>query len=190
MTDVPAMVAQLGWSLIDIRDRALLLVGFAGALRRGELAALDVGDVAETGEGLRITVGRSTTDREGAVVGIAYGSDRRTCPVRAWPAWVQAAHLVDGPAFRHLRNGRMTAERLAGSGIARVIQRRAQAAGLDPALVSGHWLRSGLATTAARTGAPEHKIMRQGRWTRSPAMRGDIREGEWFVNHSSAKLGL
>jgi hypothetical protein len=57
-------------------------------------------------------------------------------------------------------------------------------------LFSGPSLRSGFATTAARTGAPEHKMMRQGRWTRSQAMRGDIREGELFVNHSSAKLGL
>jgi hypothetical protein len=57
----------------------------------------------------------------------------------------------------------VTGERLAGAGIARMVQRRAQAAGLDPALFPGPWLRSGLATTAAGNGAPEHKIMRQGR---------------------------
>jgi integrase len=140
---------------------------------------------------LRITVGRSKTDQEGegAVVGIAYGTDWRTCPVRAWRAWVEAARLVDGPAFRNLRNGAVTGERIAGGGIARVVKRRAQAAGLDPALFSGHSLRSGFATTAARHGAPEHKIMRQGRWTTSAAMRGYIREGELFVNNPSAKLG-
>jgi hypothetical protein len=91
---------------------------------------------ASTGDGLRITVGRSKTDQEGegAVVGIAYGTDWRTCPVRAWRAWVEAARLVDGPAFRNLRNGAVTGERIAGGGIARVVKRRAQAAGLDPAL--------------------------------------------------------
>jgi len=103
---------------------------------------------------------------------------------------VEAARLVDGPAFRNLRNGAVTGERIAGGGIARVVKRRAQAAGLDPALFSGHSLRSGFATTVARHGAPEHKIMRQGRWTTSAAMRGYIREGELFVNNPSAKLGL
>jgi integrase len=162
--DVTAMVAGLGWSLSDLRDRALLLVGLAGALRHGELSALDVGDVAATGDGLLVTVRRSTErEGEGAVVGLAYGSDRRTCPVRAWRAWVQAARLVDGPAFRTLRNGTVTAERLTAAGITRMIQRRAQAAGLDPALFTGPWLRSGLAPTAAGNGAPGHKIMRPGR---------------------------
>ena len=130
-------------------------------------------------------MGRSKTDQEGegAVVGMTHGTDRRTCPVRAWRAWVEAARLVDGPAFRNLRNGAVTGERIAGGGIARVVKRRAQAAGLDPALFSGHSLRSGFATTAARHGAPEHKIMRQGRWTTSAAMRGYIREGELFVDN-------
>ena len=136
-------------------------------------------------------MGRSKTDQEGegAVVGMTHGTDRRTCPVRAWRAWVEAARLVDGPAFRNLRNGAVTGERIAGGGIAGVVKRRAQAAGLDPALFSGHSLRSGFATTVARHGAPEHKIMRQGRWTTSAAMRGYIREGELFVNNPSAKLG-
>jgi integrase len=175
-----------------VRDRAILLIGFAGAMRRSELASLEFADVTETGDGLRITVGRSKTDQEGegAVVGITYGSNPPTCPVRAWRAWVEAAQLVDGPAFRQLGNGRVTDKRIAGDGIARMLKRRATAAGLDPELFSGHLLRSGFATTAARAGVAEHKIMRQGRWTTSAAMRGYIREGELFVDNPSAKLGL
>jgi integrase len=189
---VAAMVKPLGKSLIDVRDRAILLIGFAGAMRRSELASLEFADVTETGDGLRITVGRSKTDQEGegAVVGITYGSNPPTCPVRAWRAWVEAAQLVDGPAFRQLGNGRVTTKRIAGDGIARMLKRRATAAGLDPELFSGHSLRSGFATTAARAGVAEHKIMRQGRWTTSAAMRGYIREGELFVDNPSAKLGL
>ena len=189
---VAAMVTPLGPTLLDTRDRALLLLGFAGALRRSELSALDVADIAETGDGLRVNVGRSKTDQEGqgAVIGVAYGSNPPTCPVRAWRSWVEAAGIEDGPAFRRLRNRRVSAERLSGDGIARMVKRRAKAAGLAPELFSGHSLRSGFATTAARAGVAEHKIMRQGRWTTSQAMRGYIQEGELFVDNPSAKLGL
>ena len=167
---VAAMVKPLGKALIDVRDRAVLLIGFAGAMRRSELSALDAAGVAETGEGLRIGVGRSKTDQEGggATVGITYGSNPPTCHVRAWRAWVEAAGIAEGPALDH-----------AGD-----------AAGLAPELFSGHSLRSGFATTAARAGVAEHKIMRQGRWTTSQAMRGYIQEGELFVDNPSAKLGL
>lgn len=189
---IAALVTPLGHSLIDVRDRAILLIGFAGALRRSELSSLDFSAVVETGDGLRVTVERSKTDQEGAgsVVGIAYGSNPPTCPVRAWRAWVAAAQLVDGPAFRQLGHGRVTDKAIAGDGIARMVKRRATAAGLDPEMFSGHSLRSGFATTAARAGVAEHKIMRQGRWTTSQAMRGYIREGELFVDNPSAKLGL
>ena len=84
----------------------------------------------------------------------------------------------------------MTVERLSGNGVARMVKRRAGAAGFAPELFSGHSLRSGFATTAARAGVAEHKIMRQGRWTTSQAMRGYIQEGELFVDNPSAKLGL
>jgi integrase len=94
---VAAMVAPLGDCLIDVRDRAILLLGFAGALRRSELSALDVADVVETGEGLKIAVGRSKTDQEGEghTVGIAYGSNPPTCPVRAWRAWLERSGIED-----------------------------------------------------------------------------------------------
>ena len=111
------------------------------------------------------------------MVGIDYGSKRPTCPVRAWRAKIDTAQLVDGPAFRRVHNGCVLTSGIAGDGIASMIKRRATAAELDPALFSGHSLRSGFATIAARAGVPEHKIMRQGRWMTSTAMRGYIREG-------------
>jgi hypothetical protein len=72
----------------------------------------------------------------------------------------------------------------------RLVKRRASAAGYAPELFSGHSLRAGFATTAARAGVAEHRIMRQGRWRTSQAMRGHIQEGELFVDNPSAKLGL
>jgi site-specific recombinase XerD len=189
---VAAMVAPLGDRVIDVRDRAMLLLGFAGALRRSELSALDVADVVETAEGLKIAVSRSKTDQEGEghAVGVTYGSNPPTCPVRAWRAWLEGSGLEGGAAFRRLSHGRVTAERIAGDGIARMVKRRAKAAGYAPELFSGHSLRSGFATTAARAGVAEHRIMRQGRWTTSQAMRGYIQDGELFVDNPSAKLGL
>jgi site-specific recombinase XerD len=189
---VAAMVAPLGEGLIDVRDRAIVLIGFAGAFRRSELSALDVADLIETGEGLRISVARSKTDQEaeGHTVGITYGSNPPTCPVRAWRAWLERSGIVDGPAFRRLSHGRVTAERIAGDGIARMVKRRARAAGYVAELFSGHSLRSGFATSAARAGVAEHRIMRQGRWKTTQAMRGYIQEGELFVDNPSAKLGL
>jgi hypothetical protein len=83
---ITRMVAPLsyGWPP-HLRDRALLLIGFARALRRSELVALDVDDITEDDHGLR----RSKTDQEGEshITGILYGSNPATCPVRAWRAW-------------------------------------------------------------------------------------------------------
>jgi hypothetical protein len=85
----------------------------------------------------------------------------------------------------------VTVERLSGNGVARMVKRRAGAAGFAPRAVQRALApRSAFATTAARTGVAEHKIMRQGRWTTSQAMLGYIQEGELFVDNPSAKLGL
>ena len=110
--------------------------------------------------------------------------------MRAWRAWLERSAIEGGPAFRRLSHGRVTGDRIAGDRVARMVKRRAKAAGYAPDLFSGHSLRSGFATTAARAGVAEHRIMRQGRWTTSQAMRGYIQEGELFVDNPSAKLGL
>jgi integrase len=98
---INALVTPLGTKPIDMRDRALLLIGFAGALRRNELVGLDVADITEDDNGLRLRLRRSKTDQEGetALVGVPYGSNPATCPVRAWRAWREAAALETGPAF-------------------------------------------------------------------------------------------
>jgi integrase len=80
------MVAGLADDAAGCRDRALLLMGFAGALRRSELVGLDVEDVVETNGGLTVRIRRSKTDQEGGgrSVGVPYGSNPATCPVRSW----------------------------------------------------------------------------------------------------------
>src|SRR5207248_19441 len=91
------MLAALPPGASGTRDAALLLVGFAGALRRSELVALDVADLEERHEGLVITLRRSKTDQEGVgrPVGIPYGSNPATCPVRNLRAWLDLAGITD-----------------------------------------------------------------------------------------------
>lgn len=177
----------------SLRDRALLLLGFAGAFRRSELVALDCEDVRFTREGLTVTIRRSKTDQEGEgrKVGIPYGSHPDTCPVRTMEDWLSESGIASGPLFRPInRHGKMKGDRLTDQSVALVVKGAADAAGLDPARFSGHSLRAGLATQAAMGGASERAIMAQ-TGHRSPMMvRRYIREGSLFRENAAASLGL
>lgn len=165
-TDLRAMVAaNAGDGLLALRDRAVLLLGFTGAFRRSELVALDLADLEEAEEGLRVTVRRSKADQlaRGAVVGIPRG-EGPMCPVVALRAWLAAAGAVEGPVFRVVRGGKATDERMSGRAVARMMKRLAVSVGADPARFSGHSLRRGLATAAAESGADVLAIQKQGRW--------------------------
>jgi integrase len=139
--ELRAMVEHLPGDLRGVRDRALLLlVGFAAALRRSELVALDRCDVAETAEGLVVTLRRSKSDPEGAgrKIGVPCGSHPTTCPVRALRAWTELAGIVDGPLFLTIdRSRRLGNARTSDRAVARAVQRAAQGAGLDPARYAG-----------------------------------------------------
>ena len=175
------------------RDRALLLLGFAGGFRRGELVALDVEDLAVTDQGLRVTIRRSKTDQEGVgrEVGIPWGGQTTTCPIRAVGAWRVAGHIDSGPLFRPIdRHGRVGATRLSDRAVARVIQRAAEHAGLDPRRYAGHSLRAGLATAAAAAGAPERAIMAQTGHRSVTTLRRYIRSGTLFEENAAGYLGL
>lgn len=177
----------------DVRDRALLLLGFAGAFRRSEVVSLDVDDVRDVTEGLRVMLRRSKGDQEGegAEIGIPYGSNPQTCPVRALRAWLDAAGITDGPIFRPVdRHGHLSVQRLSGKAVARMVKRRVAAAGFDPAVYSGHSLRAGLATAAASAGVAERDIMRQTRHKSLPMVRRYIRAGSVFRDNAAAAVGL
>ena len=105
-------------SLAAIRDRALLLLGFAGAFRRSELVALDIADVDECPEGLRITIRKSKTDQDGAGQVIAIPRGRLACPVGALRAWLDAADISEGPLSG--RSPRVAGCRIPGLPIARL----------------------------------------------------------------------
>ena len=191
--DLIAMLDVLDQGLSGIRDRALLLMGFAGGFRRSELADLETEDVKETEEGLVIRLRRSKTDPEGkgAMVALPYGLLPATCPVRSYRAWISAASITTGPVFRAIdRHARLGSGRLDAGSIARIVKRTAAAAGLDPARYAGHSLRAGFATQAFLNGAAEVSIMRQTRHKSLNTLRKYIRDRSLFRDNPAAKLGL
>ncbi len=190
---VRTMVATLDDSLAGKRDRALLLLGFAGAFRRSELVALDVADVEHTDEGRIVQLRRSKTDQEGEgrAIGIPYGTSAATCPVRALDAWLAAANIKEGALFRSIRKGgRVQEDRLSDKSVALIVKQCAVAAGLDASLFSGHSLRAGLATSAAASGVGEHDIMLQTGHKSAAMVRRYIRKGSIFRNNAAASVGL
>jgi integrase len=193
MTDeLRQMVTHMPATPHGLRDRALLLIGFAGGFRRSELARIDLEDVKDTEDGLTILIRRSKTDQEGEGrwIGIAYGSNPETCPVRAYRKWIAAAKITQGPIFRHFHNRTMGNKAITGRVVALTIKKAAERVGIEAQSLAGHSLRSGLATTAARNGASEASIMRQTGHRSVVMVRRYIREGELFHDNASSKLGL
>ena len=191
--ELRAMVGGLDNDLAGCRDRALLLLGFAGALRRSELVGLDVADITEGTDGLTVRLRRSKTDQEGAgrTLGIPYGSNPATCSVRAWRAWLELSGITEGAAFHPVdRHGHIGATRLSGHAVALVLKRHALRAGLDPAEVAGHSLRAGLATSAAAAGVPERVIAMQTGHKGTVMLRRYIREGSLFRENAASAVGL
>ena len=171
-------------TLAGLRDRALLLLGFAAALRRSELVALDVEDLRfDLARGLTVTIRKSKTDQEraGAQVAVPYARARDRCAVRALQAWLHAAGTHRGPVFRQMRRGEtLTDRRLSDQSVALIVKRRAQAAGVRPEKLSGHSLRAGYATAAASAGVEERKIANVTRHKNLPVLRGYIRAATAF----------
>lgn len=196
VSDIRDMVQALPRSVAGTRDRAVLLLGFAGAFRRGELVGLDVSDVEEVKEGLIISVRHSKTDQHyhGAEVGIARGQNLTTCPVEALSSWLDASGITGGPLFRPVdRTGHVRRGRLSSCSVALIVRRAANLAGMNAdqvAELGAHSLRSGLATSAAQAGVEERLIMAQGRWRTVASVRGYIRRGSIFAQNPSARLGL
>ncbi|MDF2636046.1 MAG: integrase family protein, partial [Pelosinus sp.] len=180
--------------LRDLRDCALLLIGFSGAFRRSELISLNIEDVRFTREGIRVVLRKSKTDQEGAGMekGIAYGSNPDTCPVRILQDWIEAAKIREGALFRQINKyGQVSQKRLASShSVARIVKEYVRKIGLPVAEYSGHSLRAGFATEASANGASLDDIMRQTGHRSVEMVREYIRKQNLFKNNASTKLGL
>ena len=178
--------------LIGCRDRSLILLGFSSAFRRSELIGLDTADLDFGRDGLTVLLRRSKTDQTGAgrKVGIPYGSNPDSCPVRCLKAWIESSAIDVGPVFRSInRHGHVQPGRLSDIDVARIVKKLATRAGLDAAKYARHSLRAGHATSAAIAGASERSIMPTGHQS-VQMVRRYIRDGNLFRESSGGKLGL
>jgi site-specific recombinase XerD len=177
----------------DVRNRALVLIGYAGGFRRSELVALDLSDIEKAKDGLIITLRKSKTDQTGLGhrKGIPYGGNPATCPVRALLAWLELVGQTAGPVFRRIRKGgNITAERLTDKTVSDVVKSLAPAMGLDAATVGGHSMRAGFVTDAYAVGAPEAAIMATTGHRSHAVMTGYRREANLFKQNAAAMVGL
>jgi site-specific recombinase XerD len=196
--ELRAMCLACGTDPAGVRDRALLLVGFAGAFRRSELAALELGAVQVVRQGLVVRLARSKTDQEGEGVsrGLPAGRLAATCPKRATVAWLEllAAAGADRSStaslFRQVNKGGAIGGPLGDRGVCRLVVRTARRAGVDAQGLSGHSLRAGFCTSAAAAGAEERDIMRQAGHSDVRTARRYVRFGELFTRNAAGVLGL
>jgi len=178
------------------RDRALLLFGFVGALRRSELVSLRVEDVDSLGNGLRLRLRRGKTDQagQGAEVGLPRGKHSATCPVRAFEAWQAVASRKAGPLFRKISTrGTIGAAALHPDAVRRILARRVAMAGivLDSVdRLSAHALRVGFITAAYDQGVRDEDIMRHTRHRDLRTMRGYVQRAGLVTESPAAKLDL
>lgn len=180
LADLRRMVDALPDNLAGVRDRTLLLVGFAGAFRRSEIVAVDVADLCFQGDTLAVGVRRSKTDQagEGTKKFLPALADQGLCPVRALRAWLDVAGIASGPVFCQIdrwgnpRKG----SRLTGQSVSLVVKAAAERAGLPAAQFAGHSLRSGFITAAANAATRSRDIMAQSGHRSEAVMRGYIRD--------------
>lgn len=186
-------------TLTSLRDRALLLVGWTGALRRSELVALTTEDIQFIeGEGVNIYVRRSKSDQEaeGLVKGLPYGSNKETCPVTALRQWLQAAERnvegdFEGDIFRRFYRG----ESIGGSAmtaqyVSTVLKRHAEGAGLDPEAYSAHSLRAGFITQAIRAGKAERRVKEHSGHQSWETFNQYVEEAGTFQDNPAEDIGL
>jgi integrase len=171
---------------IKLRDRAMLLVGWSGALRRSEIAALDVDDIEDVPEGIIVHLRRSKTDQEGKgrAVPVPFIHEE-FCPVRALRLWLYVADIRSGPIFVQIGQGLddTRRRRIAPRTITTTVKKWAKRAGYDPRNYSGHSLRAGFATSAAAAGVHSRDIMKITGHRSAATMEGYVRDGTHFRNH-------
>jgi site-specific recombinase XerD len=177
-------------TLKGLRDRALLLFGFASAMRRSELVALELEDVEQTDRGLLVTLRRSKTDQEGQghQRAIPLGRNPETCPVAALTTWLEAAQINKGRLFRSVTRHSLVGGSLSARAIANVVKHYAKRAGFDPDEFAGHSLRAGFVTSAAEKGRSTERIMDHTGHQSAAMVRVYTRRADAFTDHAGEGL--
>lgn len=168
---------------VDVRDRSMILLGFASGWRESELVSLDLRDIRWVEEGIVLRLGKSKTDQigRGRSVGIQYGRRILTCPVRALKEWIGTRGVWPGPLFVGFDGYRQpTRDRLDADGVRRAVKRALELIGEDSSAFGAHSLRAGMITAAAEAGATETAIMQRTGHKRYDTLRRYIRPTEVF----------
>ena len=190
--DIKEMLQYLnGDELQQARDKAILLVGFYGAMRRSEIAGLDVEDLQFSKLGLLITLRKSKTDQmdQGQLIAIPYVKDKEYCAVTALRKWLSLAHIKKGPVFRGFTKAHtIRKNRISDKSIALIVKEYVGLMGMDPDDYGAHSLRHGFATTAAQHHVEERQIMRQTRHKSQSVVRRYIDEADRLIDNPIFKI--
>ena len=176
-----------------LRDKSILLIGFAGGFRRNEIVSLDVEDLDFVFEGLKIIVKKSKTDQfgEGFVKGIPHFENKLYCPVTNLRRWLNVSKIKKGPLFcRFTKGSKLSQKRLTDQTVALIIKEYLNYAGINSSNYSGHSLRSGFATSAAEAGAEERSIMAMTGHKSPEMVRRYIKEANLFKNNALNKIKI
>jgi len=202
--DVRRLVAHLPDTLAGKRDRSIILVGFAAALRRSEIVGLDVADLSLSSQGLQLHIRKSKRDQEGQgmIKAIPYGQNPETCPVRATKDWLLASRFRDGPVYRAIdRFGRIGQDRLSAQVVRLIVRaaivRAAQAEGCtrqeaerQAGAYAAHSLRSGWVTSAAAAGIPDLAVMAHTGHRHRDTAQKYLEIGRLWADHPAGRVGL
>ena len=185
--DMEKMVKSMDLkNITEVRDKAILLMGFMGAFRRSELVGLDVEDLSFFPQGMIVSIRQSKTDQmgQGQQLGIPYLEDKHMCAVLAVKEWIFKAGLSTGPLFRRiLKSGVPATNRLSDKTVNLIVKKYARRIGLQEDLYGAHSLRHGFATYAALHGVEERIIMKQTRHRSVEMVRHYINEANLFINN-------
>ena len=190
--DIKEMLTYLeGNTLQRARDKAILLVGFYGAMRRSEIANLDVGDIRFTRLGMLLTLRKSKTDPfdRGQMIAIPYVADPQICAVRALKEWLQESGITGGPLFRGFtKTHSLRTNRISDKTVALLVKQYVARMGMDPRDYGAHSLRHGFATSAAQHHVEERQIMRQTRHKSQTVVRRYIDEADRLIDNPIFKI--
>lgn len=184
--DLTAIFSHFGESLKDKRDKALLVIGFCGALRQSELVAINCNHLDFCKEGVRITIPKSKTDQnaQGREIAIPHGRGR-VCGVKILREWLEVSRISEGLIFRGVdKAGNIRGKGLSCRSVSNIIKSHVAILGYDPREYSGHSLRSGLVTSAAEQGVSSWIIKRQTGHKSDAMLERYIRSGSLFNDNA------
>ena len=173
------------------RDRAILIIGFYGAMRRSEIASLHVEDLQFSRLGLRITVRNAKTDKagQGQVISIPAIEDKEIDAVTALQHWLYLSGITSGPVFRGFtKNKTVRKNAISDKSVALIVKKHVEAVGMDPQYFGAHSLRHGFATSAAQHQVDERSIMKQTRHKSQSVVRKYIDEADGLINNPVFKI--